>query len=54
MGDPNTREDCYICDRPTEADDFCLGCQEWFCKECDEARPPEPHDPSEHRHYAGD
>ena len=54
MGDPKEREDCYICDRPTEPDDFCAGCQEWVCKECDPARPPEPHDPNDHRHYAGD
>ncbi len=54
MGDPSTREDCYICDRPTEPDDFCPGCQEWICKECDTLRPAEPHEPNTHRHYAGD
>ncbi len=54
MGDPNNREDCYICDRPTELDDFCDGCQEWICKECDPVRPSEPHDPNAHKHYAGD
>lgn len=48
------KEDCYICDRPTEDDDFCPGCQEWFCKDCDEERPAEPHEPGAHRRYAGD
>ena len=54
MGDSNTKEDCYICDRQTEPGDFCVGCQEWICNECDSLRPQKPHDPNTHRHYAGD
>lgn len=54
MGDRNEQETCYICDRETDRDDFCAGCQEWICKECDLDRPAEPHEPDSHRHYAGD
>jgi len=54
VGDPNEREPCYICDRPTGDDDFCLGCREWICKECDPKRPAEPHEPDSHRSWAGD
>jgi hypothetical protein len=54
MGEPNVRETCYICDRPTDANDFCPGCQEWICKECDEERPVEAHEPDTHKSWAGD
>jgi hypothetical protein len=54
LGEPDEPEDCYICDRPTGPGDFCPGCREWICGECDAVRPPEPHDPNDHRHYAGD
>ncbi len=27
-------EKCYFCNKPTTQEDFCYGCQQYICEEC--------------------
>jgi hypothetical protein len=39
---------CYFCGCPCQEDDFCSGCDEFICDDCDETHPMGPHDPEDH------
>jgi hypothetical protein len=42
--------DCYLCGGEAEEADYCHGCEEYICEECDEGKdfPIADHKPEDH------
>ena len=44
-----TEPKCYFCGKPCDKEDYCFGCGEYVCSNCDETSPFGSHDVEEHR-----
>jgi hypothetical protein len=40
---------CYFCDAECDEDDFCYGCGNYICSECDQIEQIRHHLPDDHR-----
>lgn len=43
---------CHFCEEPCNQDDYCYGCREFICNQCDKRDmelPFEPHDVEKHK-----
>lgn len=40
---------CYFCGKHCTEEDFCYGCQQYICEDCDETGIMGSHDPEDHR-----
>ena len=41
LNPPKPEGECYFCHKPTTTDNYCYGCKQYICAECD---PPEVSD----------
>ena len=40
---------CYFCGKEVTEDDYCYGCKEYVCEECNETDPWGSHDVEDHQ-----
>lgn len=40
---------CRLCEEPVTSDDFCYGCRQHVCVDCDETQPAGTHSVDDHK-----